>query len=157
MKGKGGFGVVPSWIRDWFCSAAHLRHHNFHCSSSEPTAPYASAQPEHTDWPCSWTGLPATPVLSHLVWDAVLNSFVSVPVQRLSGVKVTDCSETVWMSLWGSLHQQDILRGSDKQTLLPWTCQSLIPKLQRWNAISCFHCLPDWWIFMTSWVWNREA
>lgn len=131
--------------------------YNFLRSSSEPTAHSASAQPVDTAWPCSWTGIPGTPDLSCLVWDSVLSSFVSAPVQSLSGLKVTDCSETVWISLWGSLHQQDFLGGSDKQILLPWTCQSLIPELQRWNAISHFHYLPICWIFMTFYVWKQEA
>lgn len=101
----------------------------------------------HTDRPCCGTDPPAILVLSRLVWDSVLNSLLSAPVQNLSGAKANDCSKIAWVSVWRSRHQQDILRGSDKQTLLTWPCQNLIPKPQRWNAVSHFHCLPGCWMF----------
>lgn len=137
----------------WFCSAAHVRHLRslqlslLQFGAPRPPVPSATVQLLHTDSPCPGTGPPTIPVLSGLVWDSALNSFVSVPVQNLRGVKGTDCSKIVWIGLWRSLHQQDILRGSDKQTLLTWPCENLIPKLWRWNAVSHFHCLPGWWMF----------
>lgn len=150
MKGKGVFSVVPSSIRDWFCPAAQLRslqlsllQFRAHC-----TLCLSSASAHRLTLLLGCTLCYPSPVSSCLRLSPALSR--SVPVQSLRGLKVTEWSKTVWMSLWGSLHQQDILRGSDKQTPLPWTCQSLIPKLQWWNAISHFHYLPVCWIFMTS-------
>lgn len=128
MKGKADFNVVWNQLKQRLvlvCSSAWVLT-AFTAPVQSPLHPVPQlSQCTQTDPRLGLDFLHPRPVLSRFRFSPELLCFCSSPKSQWT--KSYWLSQNCVSTSVGSLQQQDTLRGSDKQTLPPWTCQSLIP------------------------------